>query len=186
MIIFPWREKFICKHFIEQSFGQEDENIVPDFSTFETLSTGEQYYLASNFNWDEGVKILKWIIESPKCDKGTAGLIFWGAEPDFYIEHTSETIPAYEKEVFDLLQLITQRFANNDFRSSRYKFGPGSSLKHIDFARKYVDWNLSSELQYVKPGRVPISIGSIRKWVAEYQRKQFLKSRELRKNKRRK
>ena len=75
MIILPYKEKFIRENFIEFSFDSDDENYLPDFKLFETLNSTDQYYLAENYNWDDGVEILKWIIESKKCDKGTASQI---------------------------------------------------------------------------------------------------------------
>ncbi|WP_158851848.1 DUF4274 domain-containing protein [Algibacter sp. L1A34] len=32
--------------------------------------------------------MLNWIIDSPKCNKGIALLIFWRAIPDFYFDYT--------------------------------------------------------------------------------------------------
>lgn len=104
MIVFPQRKKFIIKNFFELSYKEGD--ITPDFELFKTLNSYEQFYLAEIYNWDDGSEVLKWIIESPICDKGTASLIFWSAEPDFYFDYTEQTIDDYEKDTFDLLQLI--------------------------------------------------------------------------------
>jgi len=139
MIIFPWRERFIFNKFIENAFDETDES-PRDYKAFTTLGSAEQYYLASIYNWDEGVDVLKWIVQSPKCDKGTAGLIFWSAEPDFYINAKPETLPSYEREVFNLLQLITLRFNNSDFKTSYFKYEPGYSIKHINFNARYEEW----------------------------------------------
>ena len=79
MIILPNKEKFITENFIEFSFNNEEENYLPNFNLFEKLNSADQYYLAENYNWDNGVEILKWIIESEKCDKGTAFSINEGA-----------------------------------------------------------------------------------------------------------
>lgn len=185
MVVFPWREKLIRDNFIETSFKDEGD-FKPNFELFKTLTSAEQYYLADLYNWDDGVEVLKWIIESPKCDKGTAGLIFWRSEPDFYIQRTYEAIPDYEKDTFNLLQLITQRFNQNNFKSDVYRFEPGSSLKYINFNQDYPGWNLPSELQFPNNGKTPFSFGLLRNYITEYQRKQMLKSRETRKNKKRK
>ncbi len=79
MIILPHRIKKIEKNFFEFSFNDEYEDIIPDKNIFDSLTSAEQYYLASIYNWDDGVIVLKWIIESPICDKGTAMKIFWMA-----------------------------------------------------------------------------------------------------------
>ena len=107
MIILPYKEKFIRENFIEFSFDSDDENYLPDFKLFEKLNTTDQYYLAENYNWDDGVEILKWIIESKKCDKGTASLIFWTSEPDYYFEKSeSEISDHYVVEALRTAQLI--------------------------------------------------------------------------------
>lgn len=93
VIILPHRIKLVEKHFFEFSFDSEDEEVpIPNFEIFNELSSAEQYYLASIYNWDDGITILNWIIDSTKCDKGTAIMIFWMSEPDYYFDHAEETI----------------------------------------------------------------------------------------------
>ena len=118
MIILPYKEKFIQEKFIEFSFNNEDEDFLPDFKDFEKLNSTDQYYLAENYNWDDGVEVLKWIIESEKCDKGTASLIFWTSEPDFYFEKSVNEISDYEKDTFLLLKRIVEKFNKKEFRKS--------------------------------------------------------------------
>ena len=67
---------------------------------------------------------MDWIIDSPKCDKGTAYLIFWRAEPDYYYDYTAETIEDYQADVWHLLQKIVGRFKKDDFKSSKFEFIP--------------------------------------------------------------
>src|SRR6478735_2078171 len=103
MIILPSKEKFIQDNFIEFSFNNSEEDFLPDYNLFKKLNSTDQFYLAQNYNWDDGVEVLKWIIESKKCDKGTASLIFWSAEPDYYFEKSHDEIAEYEKDTFLLL-----------------------------------------------------------------------------------
>jgi hypothetical protein len=162
MIIRPNKILLIKKNFIEFSFGENedsDEEIIPDYEKFNTLNSAEQYYLAENYNWDDGVIVLKWIIDSPKCDKGTAALIFWNAEPDFYFDYTAETIEEYEKPVWDLLQGIIKRFNQNDFKSSRFKFDPISSGYKTDWKSTLDVWKIPSELKKVINGKRPFRFG---------------------------
>lgn len=76
MIITPLKEKLIIENFIEYSFDNGGDNLMPDFEVFKKLNSTDQYFLAENYNWDDGVEVLSWIINSPICDKGTAILIF--------------------------------------------------------------------------------------------------------------
>ena len=152
----------IKENFIEFSFVDNNDyetEIIPDFDKFKTLNSAEQYYLAYNYNWDDGVIVLDWIIDSQKCDKGTASLIFWSAEPDFYFDYTSETIEEYEKPIWILLQKILKRFKNNDFKYNRLKFDPQKSGYKTDWKIKYDIWELPTELKTPTKGIVPIGLG---------------------------
>ena len=68
--------------------------------------------------------MLRWIIESNKCDIGTAVRVFWMAAPDYYFAFNFKTIDDFEKDIFKLLQLIITKLRNNAFKTSRYKFIP--------------------------------------------------------------
>ena len=108
-MIRPNKILMIKKNFIEFSFDvdlENEEETIPDFKKFKTLNSAEQYYLADNYNWDDGPKVLQWIVDSSNCDKGTACLIFWRAEPDYYFDYTSNTVDEYEKDIWLLLQSI--------------------------------------------------------------------------------
>lgn len=162
MIIRPHKILLIKKNFIEFSFDENednDEEILPDFEKFKTLNSAEQYYLAENYNWDDGIIVLDWIIDSPKCDKGTASLIFWKAEPDFYFDYTAETIEDYEKPVWNLLQKIVKKFNQNGFLKSRLKFDPKAEGYKTDWKTELGIWELPSELKAETKGKKPFGFG---------------------------
>jgi hypothetical protein len=159
MIILPHRVKSIKKHFFEFSFDEDDEEIEPDFTEFKKLSTTEQYYLASIYNWDDGPKVLQWIIDSEKCDKGTATRIFWMAEPDYFFDFNSETIDKYEKDVFDLLQSIILRFQNGGFKSAKFRFIPKDEGYKTEWENAKGIWGIPEDLKNGNKGSVPIAIG---------------------------
>jgi hypothetical protein len=148
MIILPHRKKLIENNFFEFSFNNgNDDEIKPDFEIFKSLNSFEQYYLAEIYNWDDGVVVLEWIIDSPKCDKGTASNIFWSAEPDYYFDFTNETIDEYEKDIFDLLQKILRKFNNDEFKKSKIKFDPIKSGYRIDWKIEHKIWEFTDELK---------------------------------------
>jgi len=162
MIIRPNKISLIKKNFIEFSFDEDDDSdkeIVPNFEIFKTLNSSEQYYLADNYNWDDGTIVLDWIIDSPKCDKGTASLIFWRAEPDFYFNYTSETIVDYEKPVWNLLQKIVKKFKENRFTNNRLKFNPIKEGYKTDWKTELDIWEIPSELKTVTKGKKPFGFG---------------------------
>ena len=182
MIILPHREKFINKNFFELSF--KEEKTEPNFDIFKTLNSYEQFYLAETYNWDDGIKVLKWIVESPICDKGTASLIFWSAEPDFYFDYTEETIADYEKDTFELLQIILNKFKNSEFKKSKTKFDPTLHGNKTDWKTELDIWEIPNELRKPINGFELITWNNIKMKIAQWQRMKKSKKREKRKSER--
>tara|TARA_R110001583_G_scaffold27453_4_gene98137 strand:+ start:2914 stop:3408 length:495 start_codon:yes stop_codon:yes gene_type:complete len=162
VIIRPHKILLIKKHFFEFSFNDDidnDEETIPDLEKFKSLNSAEQYYLADIYNWDDGPIVLQWIIDSPKCDKGTACKIFWSAEPDYFYDFTAETIDEYEKDVWNLLQSILKRFKANDFAKSRFKFMPTEEGYKTDWPTKFDIWEIPAELKNGVNGKKPFGLG---------------------------
>lgn len=161
MIITPSRVKLIRNHFFEFSFddNESEEEIIPDFEIFKTLSSAEQYYLASIYNWDDGTIVLDWIIDSPRCDRGTAIMIFWMAEPDYYFDYTQENIDDWAKDVWLLLQKILTKIKNEKFKRSRYGFNPSKNGYQTKWESAKGIWDLPNELIKGTKGIKPIAIG---------------------------
>ena len=160
MIIFPNRVKLIRKHFFEFSFDSEnDEDFIPDFEKFKQLSSAEQYYLASFYNWDDGTTVLNWIIDSPKCDKGTATMIFWMDEQDYFFDFTLETVEEWARDVWKLLQKIISKMNNGEFKSSKFGFSPIKNGYRTDWPSATGLWELPGELTKGTSGIKPIALG---------------------------
>nr|WP_289847688.1 DUF4274 domain-containing protein [Cellulophaga baltica] len=115
--------------------------------------------MADIYNWDDGPTVMQWIIDSPKCDEGTACKIFWSTEPDYYYDFTAETIDEYEKGVWSLLQSILKRFKANDFAKSRFKFIPTEEGHKTDWPTKFDIWEIPAELKSGVNGKKPFGFG---------------------------
>ena len=159
MVILPHRTKLIRKHFFEFSFDSDEEDPIPDFKVFQGLSAAEQYYLASIYNWDDGAIVLDWIIDSPKCDKGTAIMIFWMAEPDYYFDYTADTVADWAEEVWYLLQKIITKMKAGQFKTSRFPFIPSENGYRTDWESAIGIWELPADLINGSTGRKPLAIG---------------------------
>ncbi|MGZ3679993.1 MAG: DUF4274 domain-containing protein [Ktedonobacterales bacterium] len=49
-----------------------------------TQATPDAWHqVAWKWNWDSGIKPLQWIIRQPRCDRGTALLIYWYSGPRY-------------------------------------------------------------------------------------------------------
>lgn len=46
--------------------------------------------VAADYNWDNGLAPLDWIVSQPLCDRATALLVFWRAVPDNVLRYASE------------------------------------------------------------------------------------------------
>ena len=183
MIVTPSKERLIIENFIEYSFDNDDYDFTPDFVLFKKLNSTDQYFLAENYNWDDGIEVLNWIINSPKCDKGTATLIFWRAEPRDYAEFSANNVSEDAKEIFDLLQKIIWKIKNRDFKKSRFEFIP-SEYDVSNYSSEFDIWNLPQELINGNKGILPISLSRIKSIIWNYQRQRRLEKREKRKAKR--
>lgn len=165
MIILPNKVKLIRQHFFEFSFdAEDDEDIIPDYEVFKKLSSAEQYYLASIYNWDDGTVVLDWIIESPKCDLGTATMIFWMAEPDYYFDYSADTIDDWAKDVWNLLQKIITKIRNDEFKSSKFSFSPTKNGYDTNWESAVGIWELPNVLKKGTSGIKPLIIA----WLKYY------------------
>ena len=160
-MISPERAKFIKDNFFEFSFDEDEseEEVTPDFKLFQTLDSAEQYFIASEYNWDDGTTVLDWIIDSEICDKGTATMIFWMAEPDYYFDYTEETIDDWAKEVWKLLQKIITKVKNGEFTKSKYGFNPTKNGYQTEWESAKGIWELPNDLIKGNKGIKPIAIG---------------------------
>lgn len=101
------RAEFLTASFFELSFQDRE----PDRTVFDSITDPvELHYLADIYNWDDGAEVLGWITDSPYCDRGTAALIFWRSQPDFYTEYAQESEMSLTDGVLPLLQRIMQNW----------------------------------------------------------------------------
>ncbi|MEJ8801032.1 DUF4274 domain-containing protein [Pontibacter sp. H249] len=180
----PNKERLIHENFIEFSFNNED--FLPDYKLFAKLNSTDQYYLAQNYNWDDSIEILKWIIESQKCDKGTASLIFWSAEPDYYFNKSEKEITEYEKDTFLLLKRIIEKFNNKEFKRSNLKYDPAEKVQNVEWSKQNVEWNIPEELKMPTTGFNIISLGIIQHKIWQWQHKRKEAKRAAKRMKRKK
>lgn len=94
------------KQFIDDHFYETQADHELDKQKFDSLTTPyELHYLADQHNWDDGVKVLQWVVESTDCSEATALQIFWWAQPmDFQNFKLAESLKNnYADETFSLI-----------------------------------------------------------------------------------
>ena len=95
------------------------------------MSAEELHAFASKMNWDGGgADRLMRVLEQRKCDRGTALMIYWRADPVFDLKYGSrenveaETWPARVEE-WDMMRYIEQRLLDpHGFATARFAYDP--------------------------------------------------------------
>jgi len=95
------------------------------------MSAEELHAFASKMNWDGGgAERLNRVVAHPKCDRGTALMIYWRADPAFYLKYgTREAVKTKlwpsALEEWDMMRHIEERLADtNSFATARIPYDP--------------------------------------------------------------
>jgi hypothetical protein len=88
-------------------------------------TSAELHLLADRWNWDGGLRGPQAIIRHPRCDRGTALLVYWRASPEYYLRYASrDEVPVEEREQFDLLAEIEAGVLKGQYQNRRIPFDP--------------------------------------------------------------
>jgi hypothetical protein len=142
-------------HFFEFSF----EGRAPDRAVFDAITNPVEYHLiAANYNWDDGPEVLTWIVTSPLCDRATAQLLFWRAQPAFYTQFTSAEEAEYEAEVYILLRTIIQQWEAGAYTGSLIAYDPRTDALAEDINYHYPQekWAIPPYLKQPSTGNLAI------------------------------
>lgn len=96
----------------------------------------EWHRLALYGNWDF-VEADAWrtIVTRPDCDRATALAIFWKLSPEYYLQFADrDAVPAVNRDDYDLVTLIRERWRNGAYRRSELAFDPDSDAWPLDIA----------------------------------------------------
>lgn len=183
-ILFPKKQKKIIDAFFEFSFeGKEPKS--EDFKLLNTSSS--MHFLADIYNWDDGEEVLDWIISNPKCDKGTALLIFWRAEPDDYTCFSNEKEADDEKGIFLMLKKIIDNFETGFYKRERICFDPEEEGYDLDYKDEDAKWAIPDFMKKrtkgIKVIYFPDLVKLIKTWWVNYRE---MKKRQKNRKKRRK
>ena len=80
-------------------------------------------------------QVWRWIVTRPDCDRATALAIFWKARPDYYAEFADrESVPAVNRESFDLITLIRDRWLAGAYTRAELAFDRERDAGAVDMA----------------------------------------------------
>jgi hypothetical protein len=98
----------------------------------ELSSSIELHELAFRYNWDDGLEGLRAIVSHPKCDLGTALMIYWHGEPEEFGEmQQRDQVPVYYRHHVELLVWLARRLVSGDFAENRIRFDPSAELNVV-------------------------------------------------------
>lgn len=104
----------------------DDDLDRPSREFFTSVADPEELHVfAALYNWDGGVEDLHRVVRHPLCDLGTALLVYWRGQPDFYLQYADRAaVPDHAKEDYDLLREIEQRVEAGLYRTASQPFDP--------------------------------------------------------------
>ncbi|MBL7717372.1 MAG: DUF4274 domain-containing protein [Flavipsychrobacter sp.] len=148
------RAEFLVEHFFEFSFGDEADS-PPNQQAFNTINNPlELHFIADNYNWDDGVELLDWIINSPLCDKATAMMLFWRAQPDYYTEYATKEEANYDGDIWMLLQRIIQNVEKGFYTHQQLEYDSRKdpAAEKIDMDNPNSKWKIPDYMKVALKG----------------------------------
>lgn len=110
-------EKRLVRSFLERDITKKE---------FAKLESSEALHLfASEFNWDNDIRAMHWVVESKLCDKATAMMVYWLASPAHQCATNDEC-----SEASGLIRKIEENVGNGFYRNQNIYYDPCST--HID------------------------------------------------------
>lgn len=123
-------------------YEAEDENQF--LSEFNKIATKEELHeLAQNINWDGGYFELEQIISHPNIDRGTALLLYWYGEPQYFTKYSSaEEVEECNRQNYIFIKKVERMLLENDFKSNEIPFNPVQHLNMNLIQQKKLKGNL--------------------------------------------
>ncbi|MGO4291732.1 DUF4274 domain-containing protein [Chitinophaga sp. RAB17] len=114
------------KQFIDENFYEGFGNLIRKEKFNQLTTPQELHYLAEQHNWDDGVDVLQWVVESEQCSEATALMLFWLAQPREFIKYklTFTFGNIHENQVFQLIKTILENFTKGVYKKTDIHFDP--------------------------------------------------------------
>lgn len=105
---------------------QHIQSVLSGLSKAEILTTiEERHQFVLNWNWDESLTPLEWIINQTDTDKGTAVLIYWLCSPGYIHQYKhKKDVPKDLENIYALVRKIEKNIAIDYYSSEKIAFDP--------------------------------------------------------------
>jgi hypothetical protein len=92
--------------------------------------------LALYGNWDfVDAAVWREIVTRPECDRATALLIFWKAQPDYFVAFPDRmAVPDINRDGYDLVHLIRKRWGEGKYPRANVAFDPEVDVPPVDLS----------------------------------------------------
>ena len=110
------------KDFIEQLLFENEGYTESEMGLFETSS--EVHYFVTQYNWNDGLNPLKWLVNSELCDKGTALYVYWSFDVLYLLDPSDEMTAEINKQAKSLILELQNKYLSGFFRKNEIKYDP--------------------------------------------------------------
>jgi hypothetical protein len=107
-----------------------------------TEATSDGWHRAAcEWNWDDGIEPLLWIIRQNGCEKATALHVFYLARPGQLVDYGGDRtrVPFYLLDTFDLSGEIRRRFLDRLYTKSSIAFDGPRAFRDDSYAPENAD-----------------------------------------------
>jgi len=108
--------------------AEDEKQFLSEFSKLVTKE--ELHELAENINWDGGYFDLEQVIKHPVLDRGTALLLYWYGEPQYFTKYSkAEEVEECNRETYIFIKKLEKMLMENKFKTNEIAFDP---VKHLN------------------------------------------------------
>ena len=110
----------------EDEFDELETALIIDYLKKNTPK--ERQLLAIDWNFDNSKEVIKWIAEQEDTDKGTALVLYWYMNPQFFKRFKSreecEKDASWALEDFDIVEILEKNYIAGFYKNQKYAFNP--------------------------------------------------------------
>jgi hypothetical protein len=97
-------------------------------SHLEQATPAQWHIYAARSNYDDNDGHIRWLIDNPLLDRGTAVLLYWYLGAAYHCNHAGEKdVPEFQRAGYALLRLLEGRILENFYVNSNIYFDPADS-----------------------------------------------------------
>ncbi len=110
----------------EDEFDELETALIIDYLKKNTPK--ERQLLAIDWNFDNSKEVIKWIVEQPDTDKGTALFLYWYMNPQFFKKYGDreecKKDGSWVLEDYDIVETLEKNYISGFYKNQKYAFDP--------------------------------------------------------------